>query len=600
MADRFKRGSETLATFAYFRKRSPQLSLILIAFMALSVLGMSIFSMVERGQIFLIPIIVVVVIAWSAIYLSSRTREIGLVHNVGPRVLLFVVVGFFLTGFVREEPSITAVLFIFPFILLTFLSVPAREAAMWSILGIASILGASWIGSEGFAFSGVEITDINSYVFILAIVAQLSITYLLNGSARASAAVAEDRQKVLRESNDRYETLFESIDEGLIITDANGIVNFVNNTGLMMLGLTEDEILGDPITGTVFFTDETGKDLSLTQHPFNVVATHQARASLDFVDDEKQMIKRFDNESFRVAYNVSPIFSSEGLTGTIFLFRDITQLSQMDKAKTEFVSLASHQLRTPLSVISWYTEKLVSEKKGELNDNQRRYMQEIESSNTRMSRLVNDLLSVSRAELGKVKVSYEPVDVRRTMQQLYNDVHQSVEKKSITMHVTLEKGNTKLENSDESLVEAIIQNLFTNAIKYSPEHTTISVHLAQSFAGKEMPGGQKSEHSGLLLSVKDSGVGIPKDQQSKIFSKMFRAENVQAMNVDGTGLGLYLSKKFSQVLGGDLWFESEEGEGTAFYLFLPFFVEIKQELSTPNKVKKAFDKRKKEVGELFA
>ena len=241
----------------------------------------------------------------------------------------------------------------------------------------------------------------------------------------------------------------------------------------------------------------------------------------------------------------------------------------MDRAKSEFVSLASHQLRTPLNVVSWYLEKLLSKRKGALNEKQEEYLHEVSTNNDRMIRLVSDLLNVSRVELGRVKLKNEQVDIRPIAKVLIKEIEPLAEQKQINFSNNIQISDGIFKQSDESIVTVIVQNLLSNAIKYTPAHGTVTTRLTDSLSSSSFAE-KLEDKSGVLISVQDSGIGIPKDQQDKIFSKLFRAANVQSLDVSGTGLGLYVTQSFVEALDGMIWFESSEGRGTTFYVFLPY------------------------------
>lgn len=233
----------------------------------------------------------------------------------------------------------------------------------------------------------------------------------------------------------------------------------------------------------------------------------------------------------------------------------MTREKEIDKAKTEFVSLASHQLRTPLSAISWYTEMLLNGDAGEINEKQKEYLNEVYYGNQRMIDLVNALLNVSRIEMGSFIVEPEEVDVVTLFNSVVLELKQKIEQKRLNVVTNFSKNFPKLF-LDKKLMRIILQNIFSNAVKYTQEMGTISI-------------GAKVESGFLEVEVKDNGFGIPKDEQVKIFDKLFRATNVREKETDGTGLGLYIVKSILDHSGGSISFESVENEGTTFVVKIP-------------------------------
>jgi len=233
------------------------------------------------------------------------------------------------------------------------------------------------------------------------------------------------------------------------------------------------------------------------------------------------------------------------------------KLQLIDKAKTEFVSLASHQLRTPLTAINWYTEMLLAGDAGKVLPKQKKYLKEIYSGNQRMVGLVNALLSASRLELGTFVFEPEPTDVGALVQSTIAEQKVLLRLKKIQFSTTMEKGLPRVY-ADPKLLRVIVQNLLSNAIKYTPEDGSISLTVSVDEHAQQM-----------LILVSDTGYGIPKSQQDKIFSKLFRADNARMKDAEGTGLGLYIVKSIVEHAGGTVSFTSEENKGSVFTVALP-------------------------------
>jgi signal transduction histidine kinase len=229
----------------------------------------------------------------------------------------------------------------------------------------------------------------------------------------------------------------------------------------------------------------------------------------------------------------------------------------IDKAKTEFVSLASHQLRTPLSAISWYTEMLLSGDVGPITEGQEKYLTEVYKGNQRMISLVNALLNVTRMTLGTFVLEPEMVDLVTLIHSVLLEQTPEIEKRQLHITTIFEPSIPIIE-SDAKLLRMVMQNLISNAIKYTPPHGSIELSLCLDPAGKH-----------FLFSVADTGVGIPTSQHERIFTRLFRADNVRANDTEGNGLGLYIVKAIIENSGGRVWFESEENHGSTFHVELP-------------------------------
>jgi PAS domain S-box-containing protein len=233
---------------------------------------------------------------------------------------------------------------------------------------------------------------------------------------------------------------------------------------------------------------------------------------------------------------------------------DVTKEKQSEQVKSDFLLLASHQLRTPMTTIKWYTDYLLNTPNMEMGEIVREYLGEINIGNERMIELVNTLLTVSRLEMGTLAPEYAPVNLNKVLQDVLTELTPDIKKRGTLVEVST-NGDDKLV-TDKQMVRIAIHNLLTNAIKYSPQGGRVTVSF--NFAS-----------NGCTLEVTDNGCGIPVEDQGKIFTKMFRASNAKKVSTAGTGLGLHLTRSFVEKLGGSIDFSSMQNKGTTFTIALP-------------------------------
>jgi len=236
---------------------------------------------------------------------------------------------------------------------------------------------------------------------------------------------------------------------------------------------------------------------------------------------------------------------------------------ELDAAKSEFLALASHQLRTPVSGIRWSSEMLLSGDLGELTEEQHDCIQGIEENNKRLADILSDMLLISNLDLNKLEVQAELVDVASLSRKTFANEVKKSKGKNIEIEEAYRADVPKLR-VDEKIMATVLQHLYSNAIKYTPAGGKIMLSVKHD--PERLYEGSKGS---ILIEVADTGYGIPHTQQKHVFAKMFRATNAKNKDTDGTGLGLYLVKALLDRVGGRIWFESEEGRGTTFWVLLP-------------------------------
>ncbi len=239
------------------------------------------------------------------------------------------------------------------------------------------------------------------------------------------------------------------------------------------------------------------------------------------------------------------------------VIRDITKEVEVDRAKSEFVSLASHQLKTPLTAVRWYSEALMKGAAGELSVAQLKYVGTIEEANRRMIDLVNELLNISRIELNTFSQNPEEIDLRDLVDSVVEEQRQTAEARQLKLNISI--ADVPHIVADKAMARMVFQNLISNAIKYTPNGGTISCTVEVGGAKKE----------GIFVRISDTGIGIPKKDQSRVFEKLHRASNARVLVSDGTGLGLYVVKLILEHAGGGITFESTESKGTTFFVTFP-------------------------------
>ncbi len=358
----------------------------------------------------------------------------------------------------------------------------------------------------------------------------------------------DQKVKELGDAKAQDDAILDSIGDGMVVTDDGGNILLINAIAANFLGVDKAKVLQTSAVNLPLY-DEMGQLLPAGQQPMS-----NALKTGEKIEARVGSIK-VGGSKMALAVTATPVLQQGQVIGAIQTIRDVTKEREVDRMKTEFISLASHQLRTPLSAIKWFSEMLVNGDAGKLTKDQAEFATNISASTERMIDLVNALLNISRIESGRIIVQPQPTDVQELVSGVVNDLKGKTEAKKQTIVVSVHQDLPKV-NLDPHLMSQVYMNFLTNAIKYTPEHGEISVFVSRS--GKE-----------IVSQITDNGFGIPKEQQNRVFQKFFRAENIVKLETDGTGLGLYLVKAIIESSGGRVWFKSEPGKGTTFWFAIP-------------------------------
>ena len=364
----------------------------------------------------------------------------------------------------------------------------------------------------------------------------------LEASGRALLNILEDIKEALaRAEEEKNKTLavITNFADGILVFDKENTLSLINPQAEDFFKVKRKEIIGKSIT-------ELG-----TFPTIKSVVTLAGKEIKGIFRKEVQI-----KENLVLEVSTISIMREEEELGALIILHDITREKMIERMKTEFVSLSAHQLRTPLSAIKWTLRMLLDGDLGVITDEQRDFIEKTYKSNERMISLINDLLDVTRIDEGRYL--YKPIltDLEPICQFVINSCQEEAERKKLKLK--FKKPEEKLPKAivDVEKIKLAIQNLLENAIRYTKSGGEILVSLRHL----------KKE---IEFSVRDTGIGIPKNQQARVFTKFFRAANVIRMETEGSGLGLFITKNIIEAHGGKIWFESEEGKGTTFYFTLP-------------------------------
>lgn len=371
----------------------------------------------------------------------------------------------------------------------------------------------------------------------------------LENSRKALMNILEDVENARAEAEserDKTLAIIENFPEGLLVFDKENVLVSINPQAEKFFKVKREEVLEK----SSIELQKEGYFLPL----FEIIGPEIKKV-------EKKELPLEENLTLEVS-TISVKREKEKI-GTVVILRDVTREKMIERLKTEFVSIAAHQLRTPLSAIKWSIsllreEDLSPEEKEDL-------IYKIYQANERMIKLVNDLLNVTRIEEGRYVYNPQWKDFAEIVKAKFDTYLDEARRKNIKLTLKLPERPLPKVKVDEEKISLCVQNLIENAIHYTNPGGRVEVEVSFNEKNKE-----------ILFKVKDTGIGIPKDQQKRIFTKFFRAENAMRTETEGSGLGLFITKNIIEAHGGKIWFESEEGKGSTFYFTLPVKEEFEE------------------------
>lgn len=365
----------------------------------------------------------------------------------------------------------------------------------------------------------------------------------------------EEYEKQVLET-EKFKQAVDSSTDGILILKVDGEIVYANIAWGKITGYTANEL----VSKNIRILQNKKQD----EHIYSKIWSGMINVKEIVI--EELVNKRKDGDYYQAQIAVYPINEEGQARYYVCVQQDITKRKEIDRAKTEFVSLASHQLRTPLSTIGWYAEMLMAGDAGELNEEQQDLLNEIVSGNKRMVELVNALLNVSRIELGTFSVEAKWTNIIEISESVINELAHITEERQHEIQTDYDLRLPDIK-TDPNLMRIIFQNLISNALKYTPKGGKVNVRIR----GDLPTDNDKPDigFSNIVIEVEDNGMGIPGRQQDQVFTKLFRADNVKETDTEGTGLGLYLVKSIVDYAGGIISFNSKENEGTKFVIKLP-------------------------------
>ncbi|GLC32822.1 PAS domain-containing sensor histidine kinase [Clostridium omnivorum] len=387
-----------------------------------------------------------------------------------------------------------------------------------------------------------------------------------NNNMQSEQEIIQNKQKEL------YETILNNIQEGIVVTNSNGNVISMNTSALRMHGFSCFE---DYKHSRIYNKEDIEcRTLDGALIPYSEYAISRARQGEQFSNYEMWVLNKSKNLKWIGSYNCNQIFNSDGTNKmSIITIRDVTEQKKQDEKilkmereknealeksmemKDDFLSLISHEFRTPINVINSAIQAMEYICIDELTDNVKKYLSMIKLNILRQQRLVNNILDITRANAGRIKINKRNIDIVFLTKAIVESVNTFALQKGINVIFTT-KVEKKIMGIDDEKYERILLNLLSNAIKFSEKDKFIYVNL-------------QSIKEYICIEVEDNGIGIPHDKQNIIFERFGQVDSSLSRQAEGTGIGLSLVKKLVEALGGSITVKSEVGKGSTFTILIP-------------------------------
>jgi PAS domain S-box-containing protein len=353
-------------------------------------------------------------------------------------------------------------------------------------------------------------------------------------------------QKVVSQTQ-QLKTITDNAASSLFMIDIEGKPTFMNPAAEMTTGYSLEEIKNRILHNVAHYAHPDG-----SPYPIESCPIMTAFKNMTFVKDQEDIFFRKDGSVFPISFSVAPLIQDGKPQGAVLEFQDITKRKELERQKDDFIGVASHELKTPVTSLKTYTQVLKRrfEKQGDMAAAES--LKKIDIQINKLTALITDLLDVTRSQTGNLNFRLEKFNFDALVTEVVENIQLTTLK-----HIIEIKGKTGVEIlADRDRTGQVLINLLSNAIKYSPASNSIVVHLSRN----------KKE---ILVGIEDFGIGIPTDKIDQIFDRFMRVSGQAMETFAGLGLGLYISAQIIKRLGGKIWVESKLNQGSTFYFTLP-------------------------------
>lgn len=398
---------------------------------------------------------------------------------------------------------------------------------------------------------------------IFAAVKYLFITYGGKGGKEDDTWLS----KRLEAEKSQSDIILNAIEDGVVVIDEKRTIRLFNPAAARLTGWPQEEATDITYANVLHLTDEKNVEYTAANNPFERVFVEGKTIR----DNKAQLITR-SNKSLSIMLSVSPLFDhNQKVSGVAGVFRDVSEERQEERQRAEFISTASHEMRTPVAAIEGYLALAMNDKISHIDTAAQGYLQKAHEATEHLGKLFQDLLTSARAEDGRLSNHPVVVEMSKFLEDLTEDLRFTAEKKSLGIEYVVGTTGAAVDQTtegsarvvqplyhvqvDPERLREVITNLFDNAVKYT-DKGKISLGLT-------------GDANVVQLYIRDTGVGISPEDTPHLFEKFYRVDNSATRSTNGTGLGLFISRKIVELYNGKIWVESQSGQGSTFFINLP-------------------------------
>jgi PAS domain S-box-containing protein len=421
------------------------------------------------------------------------------------------------------------------------------------LIGLGAFIAASYLNDQ----ISTELIVVIGFAGLLPLIASFIIWHgrAIRGETDGSDRAYKDLATELSHVASQSEVVINAIGDGVIAVDPQGVIQLINPAAQRIIGWGKQDALALSYMSVLQLTTPKNEPLTATNDPIQqVLNTNQQ------VRDNNLIVVTKTGKKIMASLVVSPI--GDAGSGAIIVFRDITNEKAEEREQAEFISTASHEMRTPVASIEGYLGLALNPATAQIDDKARDFILKAHESAQHLGRLFQDLLDVSKAEDGRLSNNPKVIDIMAYTHDILQGLQQKATDKGLTLTFkpNPDDGTRHMTpvynvNLDNDHIREVINNLTENAIKY-----TLTGEVVVDVTGND---------DKVVISIKDSGIGIPAEDMPHLFQKFYRVDNVDTRQIGGTGLGLYLCRRLAETIGGRIWAESEYKKGSTFYFEVP-------------------------------